>query len=174
MGSGVVIYVPSFIKIGSGIQKLIGEDTQTQHGDLISLLIFFFFQNTESRLKKGPLKGHSFLPLSPIASLRAITSPIHPTTERRPLKGLYSLLFSLLLRLAKICRPHTCHYTIPDGNHPCCDNPKSTFLLSFPRKCLWCSGCWGWTYIVSTIGEMMQFLLHSFTSLFRTHDSIIH
>jgi hypothetical protein len=24
MGSGVVIYVPSFIKIGSGIQKLIG------------------------------------------------------------------------------------------------------------------------------------------------------
>jgi hypothetical protein len=25
MGSGAVIYVPSFIKIGSGIQKLIGE-----------------------------------------------------------------------------------------------------------------------------------------------------
>jgi hypothetical protein len=24
MGSGVMIYVPSFIKIGSGIQKLIG------------------------------------------------------------------------------------------------------------------------------------------------------
>jgi hypothetical protein len=29
MGSGAVIYVPSFIKIGSGIQKLIGGDTQT-------------------------------------------------------------------------------------------------------------------------------------------------
>jgi hypothetical protein len=34
MGSGAVIYVPSFIKIGSGIQKLIGwihryADTQT-------------------------------------------------------------------------------------------------------------------------------------------------
>jgi hypothetical protein len=29
MGSGVVIYVSSFIKIGSGIQKLIGGDTQT-------------------------------------------------------------------------------------------------------------------------------------------------
>jgi hypothetical protein len=28
MGSGAVIYVPSFIKIGSGIQKLIGADTQ--------------------------------------------------------------------------------------------------------------------------------------------------
>jgi hypothetical protein len=34
MGSGAVIYVPSFIKIGSGIQKLIGGwedmDTHTQ------------------------------------------------------------------------------------------------------------------------------------------------
>jgi hypothetical protein len=45
MGSGAVIYVPSFIKIGSGIQKLIGGDTQTyrQQRDLISLL--YFFQN---------------------------------------------------------------------------------------------------------------------------------
>jgi hypothetical protein len=29
MGSGAVIYVPSFIKIGSGVQKLIVGDTQT-------------------------------------------------------------------------------------------------------------------------------------------------
>jgi hypothetical protein len=30
MGSGAAIYVPSFIKIGSGVQKLIGgRDTQT-------------------------------------------------------------------------------------------------------------------------------------------------
>jgi hypothetical protein len=30
MGSGAVIYVPSFIKIGSGVQKLMwGGDTQT-------------------------------------------------------------------------------------------------------------------------------------------------
>jgi hypothetical protein len=29
MGSGGKIYIPSFIKIGSGIQKLIGADTQT-------------------------------------------------------------------------------------------------------------------------------------------------
>jgi hypothetical protein len=29
MGSGVIIHIPSFIKIGSGIQKLIGGDTQT-------------------------------------------------------------------------------------------------------------------------------------------------
>jgi hypothetical protein len=40
MGSGAVIYVPGFIKIGSGIQKLILGDTQTHrhHGDSISLI----------------------------------------------------------------------------------------------------------------------------------------
>jgi hypothetical protein len=30
MGSGAVIYAPSFIKIGSGVQKLIRGETQTQ------------------------------------------------------------------------------------------------------------------------------------------------
>jgi hypothetical protein len=30
MGSGAVIYVPSFIKIGSGVQMLIRGDIQTQ------------------------------------------------------------------------------------------------------------------------------------------------
>jgi hypothetical protein len=46
MRSGAMIYVPSFTKIGSGIQKLMGRgggeytDRQThrQHGDCISLL----------------------------------------------------------------------------------------------------------------------------------------
>jgi hypothetical protein len=42
VGSGAMIYIPSFIKIGSGIQKLIGgrgfTDTDTQHGDYVSLL----------------------------------------------------------------------------------------------------------------------------------------
>jgi hypothetical protein len=49
MGSGAVIHVPSFIKIGSGVQKLLGgkQDTRTrihtrgQQRDLISLLYFF-------------------------------------------------------------------------------------------------------------------------------------
>jgi hypothetical protein len=46
MDSGAVIYIPSFIKIGSGVQKLIGgihRHTQThgQQRDLISLLYFF-------------------------------------------------------------------------------------------------------------------------------------
>jgi hypothetical protein len=52
MGSGAIIYIPSFIKIDSGIQKLIGDDshTHTQAADnLISLLLFF--ENKESRLK---------------------------------------------------------------------------------------------------------------------------
>jgi hypothetical protein len=55
MGSGSVVYIPSFIKIGSGIQKLMrgGGDSQTyrQHDDLISLLLFL--RNKESRLKQS-------------------------------------------------------------------------------------------------------------------------
>jgi hypothetical protein len=45
MGSGAVIYMPSFIKIGSGIQKLTGGvciQTHRQQGNLISLLLLFF------------------------------------------------------------------------------------------------------------------------------------
>jgi hypothetical protein len=46
MGSGAIIYsyMPSFIRIGSGIKKLIwggGSQTHRQHGDLINLLSFF-------------------------------------------------------------------------------------------------------------------------------------
>jgi hypothetical protein len=53
MGSGAMIHIPSFIKIGSGIQKLIG-GIHRQQRDLISLLLFF--QNKESRVKiKGGL-----------------------------------------------------------------------------------------------------------------------
>jgi hypothetical protein len=55
MGSGAMIYIPSFIKIGSGIQKLMGggyTDIQVarQHGERISL--FLFSQNKQSRLKR--------------------------------------------------------------------------------------------------------------------------
>jgi hypothetical protein len=52
MGSGAMIYMPSFVKIGSGTHKLKREDSQThrQHGELISL--FLFFQNKESKLNK--------------------------------------------------------------------------------------------------------------------------
>jgi hypothetical protein len=37
MGSGAMIYIPSFTKIGSAFQKLI-EGLHRQHGDCISLL----------------------------------------------------------------------------------------------------------------------------------------
>jgi hypothetical protein len=49
--SGAMIYIPSFIKTGSGISKAEGGDTQTHRrdGDRISLLLFF--QNKESRIK---------------------------------------------------------------------------------------------------------------------------
>jgi hypothetical protein len=56
MGSGAMIYVPSFIKIGSGIQKLIGggytyrhADTHMQEGELIRL--HSFSENEHSRLE---------------------------------------------------------------------------------------------------------------------------
>jgi hypothetical protein len=48
MGSSAMIYIPSLIKIGSDIQRLIG-GIHRQHGDLISLPLFF--QNKEGRLK---------------------------------------------------------------------------------------------------------------------------
>jgi hypothetical protein len=53
MGSSAVIYEPSFIKIGSGIQHLIRGDTHTheQQRVLISLLHFL---NKESKLKMDP------------------------------------------------------------------------------------------------------------------------
>jgi hypothetical protein len=44
MGSGVMLYIPIFIKIGSEILKLIGGIhgyTETQHEDRISLLSLF-------------------------------------------------------------------------------------------------------------------------------------
>jgi hypothetical protein len=40
MGSGTMIYIPSFMKSGSDIQKLIGESIHRQLGDRISLLLF--------------------------------------------------------------------------------------------------------------------------------------
>jgi hypothetical protein len=48
MVSGAMIYISSFIKTGSGIQKLRG-DSQTQNGDLMCLLLFFL--NKKNRLK---------------------------------------------------------------------------------------------------------------------------
>jgi hypothetical protein len=46
--SGAMIYIPGFIKTGSGIPEVIGR-IHRQQGDNISL--FLFFQNKKSRLK---------------------------------------------------------------------------------------------------------------------------
>jgi hypothetical protein len=53
MGSDAVIYLPSFMKIGSGVQKLIGGQTHT-HGQQRDVMCkpILFFQNEESRLKR--------------------------------------------------------------------------------------------------------------------------
>jgi hypothetical protein len=49
--AAMMYYMPSFVRTHSGIQKLIGEDTQThkthrQQGDLISLFLFIYFFKT--------------------------------------------------------------------------------------------------------------------------------
>jgi hypothetical protein len=49
MGASAMMYIPNFIKIGSGIQKLMAGYTDTQHGGRINLLLFS--QNKGSRLK---------------------------------------------------------------------------------------------------------------------------
>jgi hypothetical protein len=48
MGLGAMIYIPGFIKIGLGIQKLT-RGIHRQHADRISLLLFI--ENEESRLE---------------------------------------------------------------------------------------------------------------------------
>jgi hypothetical protein len=54
IGSGAMVYIPSFIKIGSGIQKLMGRgvrgsQTRRQNSDLVKPT--FIFLNEESRPK---------------------------------------------------------------------------------------------------------------------------
>jgi hypothetical protein len=58
---GAVMYIPSFIKIGSDIQKLIGRHTQKhrQHDDRISL--FSFFQNKTSSSRNRNMVPYNLL-----------------------------------------------------------------------------------------------------------------
>jgi hypothetical protein len=48
MGSDVMTHIPSFIKIGSSIQRLM-KGIHRQHGDVINLILFI--RNNERRLK---------------------------------------------------------------------------------------------------------------------------
>jgi hypothetical protein len=52
MGSGAMIYIPSFIEIGSAIQKLIGGKHIHTDSMVISYADFNFFENKESGLIK--------------------------------------------------------------------------------------------------------------------------
>jgi hypothetical protein len=49
MGSSTMIYIPTLMKIGSGIQRLIGGIHRQQD----DLRLRLFFQNKESRLKRA-------------------------------------------------------------------------------------------------------------------------
>jgi hypothetical protein len=53
IGSGATIFVPTFVKTDSAIQKLTGEYKDRQHCDHISLLLFF--QDKQNRLKMSNL-----------------------------------------------------------------------------------------------------------------------
>jgi hypothetical protein len=44
MGSGAMIYMPSFIKIGSAIQKLIGGIHKHTYNMVIAYAYFYFFK----------------------------------------------------------------------------------------------------------------------------------
>jgi hypothetical protein len=57
VGSGAMIYMPSFIKIDSTIQECMRGDTQTygEHGDPINVLLFL--RNEELRLKSLNLQS---------------------------------------------------------------------------------------------------------------------
>jgi hypothetical protein len=60
MGSSAMIYIPSIIKIGTGIKKMKG-GTHRRYGGLISLSSFLF-KNKESRLTMARL--YEDMPLS--------------------------------------------------------------------------------------------------------------
>jgi hypothetical protein len=60
MGSGAMIYIPSFIKNGSTIRKLIGgggTQTHRQRGDFINLLLFLAYFSYLKKMKVKYNKG---------------------------------------------------------------------------------------------------------------------
>jgi hypothetical protein len=53
IGSGGMMYLPSFVKIGSGVKKLMeGIHRHTDSMERFHKPALFFFQNKESKLKK--------------------------------------------------------------------------------------------------------------------------
>jgi hypothetical protein len=62
MGSGAMIYIPSFINIGSGIQKLRVDSQTDRHRKYYNPISLLFFSKKELGLKVG--KNLRFLPPS--------------------------------------------------------------------------------------------------------------
>jgi hypothetical protein len=60
MGSGVMIYIRNFIKIGSGIRRLRGGIHRHTDSLEIASYYFYFFQNKERMQKKNGIGFHRF------------------------------------------------------------------------------------------------------------------
>jgi hypothetical protein len=43
MGSGAIIYIPSFINIGSGMEKLLGAGYAYRNTDISVIFLFYFY-----------------------------------------------------------------------------------------------------------------------------------
>jgi hypothetical protein len=76
-----IIYIPSFMKTGSAIEKLTGRiciQTHSQQGDLKNLFLFYFIlQNKESKLKRMERKKcflvRTYIPAHTTVSLLCFT-----------------------------------------------------------------------------------------------------
>jgi hypothetical protein len=83
IGSSAMIYIQSFLKIGSAIQMLVGGVTQThrQDGDRISLLIFFHYKGTY----KSPSVGVcSFRHNVSVLRCEGVDFPLLPVATAEP------------------------------------------------------------------------------------------
>jgi hypothetical protein len=102
MGSGAVIYVPSLVQAFE-FNKGGYTDTHRQQRDLISLL-YFFFQNKESRLKTGCHRGIALDSLSRCPGFESRLG--HPLSWLRFFMGFLQANAGILLRL------HHCRFLL--------------------------------------------------------------
>jgi hypothetical protein len=89
MGSGAMIYISGFIKIGWGIQKLIRE-IHRQQSDLIILQLFFPKQ--ESRLKRVQMRFEHTIPVFGRERFHALECK----TSYHPIKDTYDKMYLIV------------------------------------------------------------------------------
>jgi hypothetical protein len=98
IGSGAMMYVPSFIKTGSGIQKLMGRihiQTHRQHGDLISLLLFSQNRGNRLKIRNISMKRKMFCP----EHCRGIGKNIQKMFKRKSVRKCCAVLSVSLCKL---------------------------------------------------------------------------